>query len=197
MLKLHEKIIYSALVNYSIKFSDLFYEDGNLDLEYLKEYVNQHVVRGGYGSIKLIMPTVLEMSSELHIPRSTLHATIKRFRETRLIEGERGYERIKCHKDLFDNGFLSFPSDLKLTNQLMVFYALLEYRSRPYGGIIDTHAKRLAELFGWDETKTGVVYDMLYKLHKQGFVQRLPNNKLRIVPFSEAPKREEASQPSP
>lgn len=193
MLSINEKIVYSALVDYSIKFSDLFFEDGILDLDELKNYISLYVVRGDYGSIELEIPTILEMSKELHIPRSTLYDTLARFEEIRLIE--RG--RIKCHKNLFDQGFLSFPSDLKIRGQLLIFYALLEYRSRPYNGVIDTYAKRLAELFGLDESKVGVVYDMLYKLHKQGFVQRLSHNKLKVVPFSEAPKREEASQPSP
>ena len=193
MLTIRDKIIYSALIDYSIKLSDLFYEDGRLNMDDLKNCVELYAIRGDYGSIKLITPTILEMSHELNIPRSTLYDTIAKFKDIRLIEKD----RIRCHKNLFDQGFLSFPSNLKIRGQLLVFYVLLEYRSRPYDGIIDTYAKRLSELLGVGEDKIGAIYDMLYKLHKQGFVQRLPHNKLKVISFEEAPKREEASQPSP
>lgn len=193
MLSVNEKIVYSALVNYSIKLSGLFFEDGCLDMEGLKKYVSLDANAAGYSKIELRIPSLLEMSSELKISRSVLRKTFNRFKSIRLMTEN----TLVCHKDLFNQGFLVLPTDLTIKGQLLVFYCLLEYRSRPYDGIIDTHADRLRVLFGMEGNEIGAVYDMLYKLHKKGFIQRLQRNRLRVVPIDRAPKREEASQPSP
>lgn len=173
MLSVSEKIVYSALIGYSIRLSEDFYIDGCLDEEYLKQYVNSNSNEAGYGHIPLILPGIREMARELNISRNMLRKCMKRFNDIRLTDTE----TIVCHKDLFDLGYLTLPNNLGIRGQLLVFYAFLEYRSRPYDGIIDTWASRLEELIGIDK---GSIYDMLHKLHKKGLVQRLPGNRLKI-----------------
>ena len=160
MLTINEKIIYSSLISYSIRLSEDFYLDGQIDMEYMHLYINSNANATGYGHIPLILPAIREMSKELETARNTLKKILNRFKEIRLIENN----TIVCHKDLFDSGYITLPTNLDIKGQLLLFYTFLEHRSRSFGGIIDTYVSRLAELTGFNED---CIYNMLYRLHKK------------------------------
>lgn len=178
MLTINEKIVYSSLISYSIRLSEDFYLDGQIDMEYIHLYINSNANATGYGHIPLILPAIREMSKELEIARNTLKKILNRFREIRLIENN----TIVCHKDLFDSGYITLPTNLDIKGQLLLFYTFLEFRSRPFRGIIDTYVSRLKELTGFEE---GSIYHMLHRLHKKGLVERLPDGRLKIKPIEE------------
>lgn len=178
MLTINEKIVYSSLISYSIRLSEDFYPDGQIDMEYIRLYINSNANATGYGHIPLILPAIKEMSRELDIARNTLKKILNRFKEIRLIENN----TIVCHKDLFDSGYITLPTNLDIKGQLLLFYTFLEYRSRSFGGIIDTYVSRLTELTGFSEN---CIYNMLYKLHKKEFVERLPDGRLKVKSLEE------------
>lgn len=178
MLTINEKIVYSSLIGYSIRLSEDFYPDGQIDMEYVHLYIESRANAAGYGYIPLILPAIKEMSRELEVARNTLKKILNRFREIRLIENN----TIVCHKDLFDSGYITLPANLGIKGQLLLFYTFLEYRSRSFGGTVDTYVSRLVELTGFSEN---CIYNMLYKLHKKELVERLPDGRLKVKPIEE------------
>ena len=178
MLTINEKIIYSSLISYSIRLSEDFYPDGQIDMEYIHLYINSSANATGYGHIPLILPAIKEMSRELDIARNTLKKILNRFKEIRLIENN----TMVCHKDLFDFGYITLPTNLDIKGQLLLFYTFLEHRSSSFGGTIDTYVSRLTELTGFEE---GNIYHMLHRLHKKGYVERLPDGKLKVKSLEE------------
>ena len=178
MLSINEKLIYSSLIGYSIRLSDDFLIDGSLDSDYLNTYLISNANSAGYARIPLILPSIREMANEMGIARNTLKKTLNKFKEIRLIT----YEGIICHKDLFDEGYMTLPTNLGIRGQLLLFYTFLEYRSRSFNGTLDTWVSRLVELTGFNE---GTVYNMLHKLHERGLTQRLPDGKLKVKPIAE------------
>ena len=179
MLDTKEKLVYSALVSNSIRNNEDFMEDGVLDSEYLRDYLCLEANGAGYSRLNLIMPPILGLSEELNMSRNTVKEILKKFKreDIRVIQNN----RIVCHKDLFDSGYMELPNNLGIRGRLLVFYGFLEDRSRLHGGTIDTWASRLEELLGISKEK---IYDMLYKLHKKGLVQRLADGRLKVKPIN-------------
>lgn len=176
-----EKLVYSALISHTVRRTEGLIEDGVLDREYLNNYLELTANESGYSRLNFVMPSILGLSTELGMSRNTIKAILKYFKDPkiRVIQDN----KIVCHKELFNSGYITLPNDLGISGKLLLFYGFIEDRSRPHNHILDTWASRLAELFGWDESKVGVIYDMLYKLHKKGLVQRLSDGRLKVKPI--------------
>lgn len=188
MLTINEKLIYSSLISYSVKMSKYLFEDGQLDSEYLHNYLDLHSNEHGYARLPLIMPALKEMAREMDIARNTLKKALNKFKEIRLITNE----GIVCHKELFNSGYMELPNISKVKGQLLLFYTFLEYRSRFFNGTLDTYTYKLAELTGFSEKS---VSNMLHRLHACGLVERLSDGKLKVKPIDI--KKEETSQLPP
>lgn len=103
----------------------------------------------------------------------------------------KGYEL--CIKSLRENGYLDkdnnvlykidrmryFPLllDSGLKGELLIFYSYLKNKSEYFGGTIDTFKYKLAEEF---HTTKIAVTNMLNRLYRKGFAERLNNGKLKI-----------------
>ena len=179
MLKPKEKLVYSALISHTVRRTEGLIEDRVLDSEYLNNYLELTANESGYSRLDLVMPSILGLAAELGISRNTIKAILKYFKdpEVRVIQDG----RIVCHKWLFSLGYITLPNDLGISGKLLLFYGFIEDRSRPHNHILDTWASRLEELLGISKEK---IYDMLYKLHKKGLVQRLSDGRLKVKPIS-------------
>jgi DNA-binding MarR family transcriptional regulator len=186
MLSINEKLVYSSLIAYSIRNTWYYYEDGALDSEYLNAELVRTANENGFGHIVLKMPSTLGLAKETGMSWNTIKKILERFKQIRLIEES----LIVCHKELFDQGYITLPNDLCVKGQLLLFYCILEERSRYFNGTIDTWASKLGEILGISK---GAIQDMLYKLHKKGLVHRQPDGKLKVEPIDM--KKKETSQP--
>ena len=166
ILSINERLVYSNLLDYSLKLSDVFFEDGIFQREHLMEYIDKNTNDVGWGNIPLLLPSLKELSRKLGIARNTLKKILNKFKGLRLIDGN----TIKCNKELFDLGYLILPDGLGIKGQLLVFYTFLKYRSKSFGGTIDTWAIALEEYTGINKRV----------INKKGLVQRLSSNKLKI-----------------
>lgn len=188
MLTINEKLIYSSLISHSVRMSEYLFEDGQLDSEYLHSCLDLHSNEQGYARLPLIQPALKEMAREMGIARNTLKKALNRFKKIKLITNE----GIACHKELFDSGYMELPNIPEVKGQLLLFYTFLEYRSRFFGGTLDTYTYKLAELTGFSKRS---ITNMLCRLHACGLVDRLPDGKLKIKPIDT--KKEETSQLPP
>nr|DAY73205.1 MAG TPA: NinG recombination protein [Caudoviricetes sp.] len=64
-----------------------------------------------------------------------------------------------------------------LKGELLIFYSYLKHKSEYFGGTIDTFKYKLAEEF---HTTKIAVTNMLNRLYRKGFAERLENGKLKI-----------------
>lgn len=67
--------------------------------------------------------------------------------------------------------------DSGLKGELLIFYSYLKNKSEYFGGTIDTFKYKLAEEF---HTTKIAVTNMLNRLYRKGFAERLENGKLKI-----------------
>lgn len=185
MLSINEKLVYSSLIAYSIRNTWYYYERGTLDSKYLKDDLARTINDKGFGHIVLKMPSTLGLAKETGMSWNTIKKVLEKLRQTHLIEGA----HIICHEEMFDQGYITLPNDLCIKGQLLLFYCVLEERSRHFNGILDTWASKLGEILGMSK---GAIQDMLYKLHKKGFVHRQSDGKLKVKPLDI--KKEETSQ---
>ena len=91
---------------------------------------------------------------------------------------------IVCPIELLEKGYIQLPvlpvdtpKEKGITSQQRVLYGLLRNRAEVHAGVIDTWARRIADIFC---TTKGNIYYMLSVLERKGYLERLPDGKLKI-----------------
>lgn len=175
-----EGIVYSALIYRALENSDYYDAEGNLDIEKVKIFIRDESVDNGLECIDLPKINKSRIARSVGMTRDAVIKIIKRLEKKFLI----GDGFIVCPVELLGGGYIQLPvlpentpKEKMLTSQQRVFYGFLIDRALPYRGIIDTWAKRLAELFCTTPENT---YYMLSVLERKGYLERLHNGKLKI-----------------
>lgn len=175
-----EGIVYSALIYRALENSEFFSPSGNLDITAVRAFIQDDSNGTDSGCIYLPKINQSKLARHIGMKRDAVVKILKRLKEKRLVSDH----SIVCSTKLVDGGYIqlpvlpdNIPKERKLTSQQRIFYGFLKDRAVPYGGIIDTWASRLAELFGTTQRNA---YYLLSELEKKGYAERLPDNKLKI-----------------
>lgn len=109
----------------------------------------------------------------------TLNISLKSYELCVKVLREKGY--LDNHNNILyeikNMRYFPLLIDSGLKSELLIFYSYLKNKSEHFGGVIDTFKYKLAEEFC--TTKIAVT-NMLNRLYRKGFAERLKNGKLKI-----------------
>lgn len=167
-------IVYSTLVGQSILNGEVFDCDGLFDYDLARDYIYDMTGNGKY-YIDLPTPRIGFLAKQTGMTKQNVRLTLQRLDESDYI-GLRE-ESIYCPVNLLDEGFVKIPNDTTLKGWQLIDYAIMKERSIGHNNTIDTWASKLAENL---HTTKENVYMTIMRLKEKGYVERLPNGKLRI-----------------
>lgn len=175
-----EGIVYSALIYRALENSEFFNQEGELDMSAVRGFIHDGALESGTECLDLPKINQSKLAESVGMTRDAVIKILKRLKGRHLI----GSDFVMCPIELLDGGYMQLPVPLKntpkerkLTSQQRVFYGFLKDRAIPYGGIIDTWASRLADLFVTSQQNT---YYLLSVLERKGYLERLPDGRLKI-----------------
>lgn len=165
-----EKIVYSFLVSKSIPLIDSVFESDGVSIDTYSLYSELD----NSPWIEMYNISIRKMAEALHITPQTVITSMRKLRVGRFIRGDNIY----VSRQILEQGYFELHRIEDLTGQQLIFYSFIKYKSRKYGGCIDTFRSKLAEQFGVSPYS---IKQYLAKLHKMGFVRRLEDGKLQIL----------------
>lgn len=170
----NEGLVYSALLSHSLMTSENFEINGSFSMEYARTFVAENMEIYGEECIELNPVSTRKLTKVLGMKEDT----IRRIRHD-LVYKYNLMRRsvIICPLELLEAGYIDIPSNTKLKGRQLTFYGLLKDRGRLYNGVIDTWASKLADIAGINSTNA---HKLIVELQKKGFVERMPDGKLKI-----------------
>ena len=175
-----EGIVYSALIYRALENPEFFNQEGSLDIEAVKAYINDAAQESGLECIDLPSINKTKLAESIGMTRDAVIKIIKRLQKKSIL----GDGFIVCPIELLEKGYIQLPvlpvdtpKEKGITSQQRVLYGLLRNRAEVHAGVIDTWARRIADIFC---TTKGNIYYMLSVLERKGYLERLPDGKLKI-----------------
>lgn len=175
-----EGIVYSALIYRALENPEFFNQEGSLDIEAVKAYINDAAQESGLECIDLPSINKTKLAESIGMTRGAVIKIIKRLQKKSIL----GDGFIVCPIELLEKGYIQLPilpvdtpKEKVITSQQRVLYGLLRNRAEVHAGVIDTWARRIADIFC---TTKGNIYYMLSVLERKGYLERLPDGKLKI-----------------
>lgn len=160
-----EGIVYSALVYRAMENSEFYNSEGDLDMTFVRAFIEEAVMKYGEGRIELQKFNQSKIAKETGMTRGSVIKAMERLRQKGILHKD----YIVCPMEMVDGSYMELIPAKELTAQQKVFYSFLKDRSRGYGGTIDTWAQRLSEIF---HTTKGNVYYLLSVLERNNYVER-------------------------
>lgn len=166
-----EKIIYSFLVYKSIPLIDgAFTSDGTeLDYSLIVDSIESDEFISMYDISQRKLAKVLNISAKSvynSLEALEFYGDINKKNNT-----------IRVSKRLLQGRYFPLLVDSGLKAELLIFYSYLKHKCDHFGGSIDTFKYKIAQDFC--TTKIAVT-NMLNRLYRKGFAERLPNGRLKI-----------------
>lgn len=170
----NEGLVYSELLLNSLASNRRYLTGELLYIEAAREDVENYKVLGWEEEIDYypVDTNSLMKATELSFP------TVKKIMSCLQEKGYVSQHSIKCPLELLSAGYIKIPHGTRLKGRHLIFYAFLLDRSYKHDGTVDTWAYRFKELCGVEE---GHVYNMINHLKAKGLVERLEDNKLKIL----------------
>lgn len=165
-----EKVIYSFLVYKSLPLIDEVMrgsDENSFNLETLDSALNCDDYFPLYSISYRRLSQIFGIS--LQTAFTSVQELKKRFF---IIDGE-----IHISNTLIKGGYFPLYVDTGLKGELLIFYSYLKSKADKYGGSIDTFKYKLAE--DLHTTKTAIT-NLLNRLYKKGYAERLENGKLKV-----------------
>lgn len=165
----NERIVYSYLIYKSITYIDsAFTSDGSeLDINVITEtlenerYIAMHKI------------SYRKLADELCMSPRSIIDILSDFKFIGIIDGD----DIHVPPSIVNGGYFPLHFRNGLNGKLLIFYSYIKNKSEQFGGQIDTFKWKLAEEF---HTTKIAITNMLNRLYRKGFAERLNNGKLKI-----------------
>lgn len=167
----NEKIIYSFLICKSITLIDCAFTSDGTELDY-NEIVN---TLEWDNVVTMYSISQRKLANTLGIANKSVFNALKTLDYYSAINLKQSL--IKIQPKIIKGKFFPLLLESGLKGELLIFYSYLKHKSEYFGGTIDTFKYKLAEEF---HTTKIAVTNMLNRLYRKGFAERLDNGKLKI-----------------
>nr|DAW10738.1 MAG TPA: hypothetical protein [Caudoviricetes sp.] len=167
----NEKIIYSFLIYKSITLIDCAFTSDGTELDY-NEIVN---TLEWDNVVTMYSISQRKLANALGIANKSVFNALKTLDYYSDINLKQSL--IKIQPKIIKGKFFPLLLESGLKGELLIFYSYLKHKSEYFGGTIDTFKYKLAEEF---HTTKIAVTNMLNRLYRKGFAERLENGKLKI-----------------
>lgn len=167
----NEKIIYSFLIYKSIPLIDCAFTSDGTELDY-----NEILSTLEWDNV-VAMYSISQrrLADVLGVANKSVFNALKTLTYYGDINQEEGLIRI--NPKVIQGKYFPLLTESGLKGELLIFYSYLRNKSEYFGGVIDTFKYKIAEEF---RTTKIAVTNMLNRLYRKGFAERLENGKLKI-----------------
>lgn len=167
-LTANERIMYSFLASEAVrdKLSDEF---GFINKYELEELVFKYKER-----LPLPKVSYKYLSEALNISYQSAINGYKALKEHNFIDAN---NRIYIGLKLFQMGYFEIPRTYDIKGEALLLYAFLRDKAAMNDGIVSEYRSNIAAQFG---VKEAMIKQLLSKLYKYNYIERLENGKLKI-----------------